>query len=307
MDESSRPPASGDLGDHGNSGNSVDSGDTGRQWVSRRWLLLAAAAVVLGGLIVLASGGGGTDPFGASESPGNATSPGSSEGDGIGTGDDGEFAGQHLRQVAPVTDNATAALREAGSMTLVVDSRTVQGDRTVVRNQSLAVDLDAGRYVGRVRERYSGGNDSTLATDLYSNGTGLFVRQGVEGLDAHTYQYLNHSRLSRLPETASSTGIDRQFDFDRSTTAAGDTLLTVDSVDQLAPVERGKVTAVSLRVVVDAETSLVTRVTYHLEIAGNGQDSEPVVYDLTRTITGIGETTVREPAWLAMARNRTGS
>jgi hypothetical protein len=189
------------------------------------------------------------------------------------------------------------------SLTISLDERITSDGREIVSNRTVMVDYGAGRAFANSTQQFRGDRRDTVETAMFANGTEAFVRQGFPNVDAYLYEYRNGSSVDSVADSAS---IDQRFDFDRSQTASGDTLLTADSIDQITDQGAfgGDVQSVSVRAVVDDETGVLLQMDYHVETTG--PDGETIVHDLTREVTGLGSTTVSEPAWLDTARRRTG-
>lgn len=218
-----------------------------------------------------------------------------------------ETGRQIERAMANDSGNGTLAdLVTIQAYTLRVDTKVVSGGQTVVTNQTVLVDRATNRTYVRTERTLGTEDPRTLVTERYSNGTGVYVRRSIAGGGA-TYGYRSTAEVARnlLATSNNSTalGLDSRVDFDQSTTANGEPLLTADSPDQFYPTAaREDVQDVSVRLVVDDELDLVQSMRYRVELVAGG---DTVVYDTRRRVTRIGRTTVTPPGWLSTAKNRT--
>jgi hypothetical protein len=218
-----------------------------------------------------------------------------------------ETGRQIQRPMADDSGNASLAdLLTVQAYTLRVDTTVASGGQTVVTNQTVLVDRAANRTYVRTERTVGTEDPRTLVTERYSNGTGVYIRRSIAGGGA-TYGYRSTAEVARnvlaVSNNSTAPGLDSRVDFDRSTTADGEPLLTADSAAQLYPTAaREDVQDVSVRLVVDDELDLVQSMRYHVELAAGG---DTVVYDTRRRVTAVGRTTVTPPGWLPTAKNRT--
>jgi len=211
--------------------------------------------------------------------------------------------------LASLTTDQATALREAGSYTLRLDSRVSNATTTVVSEQTHAVDVEAGSAHLRQRQRLVGRSNVTLVTETYRADDVIFVRSPLPGTNTTIYERRSPSE-SGVGTGADTGNLSRpgdlaaRFDFDHERTSDGDYRFTVDSPDQIeGNVTDGTVESVSVTVVVDDGTGLVTSVDYRLTATVDG---DRVTVELERTLSGLGTTTVPGPDWLDEARERTG-
>lgn len=76
---------------------------------------------------------------------------------------------------------------------------------------------------------------------------------------------------------------------------------TNDDTENLGDADDGR--DISLRLVVNDRTGVVTSLRYHVEVAADG--GRRIVYDMNRNVVGHGTSTVEPPAWLPTAKERT--
>jgi hypothetical protein len=203
--------------------------------------------------------------------------------------------------LASVTSNQTAALEDAGSFTLLAETRIADDRGALVETRRTRVGDDGRVYVNSTR-RVTASETPTLLVEYYSEDETVFVREGLLGGNASTYERRQRSGVGNESATA---GRESAFDFAHERTADGDHRFTVDSVDQIDGdlQGEGEVTEVSARLLVDGETGLVTETRYHLKRVS--EDGRSVTVESKRVLSDLGATSVPTPAWLSEARQRT--
>lgn len=203
---------------------------------------------------------------------------------------------------ADVTANQSAALDRAGSFTLSVETTTDTGSQSVDETQTIRADRDAGVSASRIEREISGANETTLTTDTFTAGERTYLRHVVPGQAAYSYEVHESNSIAN---GSTPSNLAAQFAFDHQRTDDGNHLFTVDSADQIrSDTGLDQVENVSVQVRVDAESGLITDLTYHLALTGTGGTT---TYHTERSLTDVGSTTVSAPHWLDTAANRTGT
>ncbi|UHH24533.1 DUF7537 family lipoprotein [Halobacterium noricense] len=205
-----------------------------------------------------------------------------------------------------VAENHEAVVREAGSFTLTTTSTQSQGDQSLTREGSTALDLASGAYfsnrtVGSQNvQQFGYGNDTAFQRVTAGNQTQYTVPQ----------QSPNASRLTS-GQLASFVGL---FEFSHTGTESVDGTTVhvyeangVDAVNESAPgfanLDTENITNVSANVHI-TDDGLVKRFGYSISVdTGSGEASVSV----GQRYVDVGSTTVSEPAWLDEARANTSA
>jgi len=200
-----------------------------------------------------------------------------------------------------VADTHVSVVRDAGTFTLVSTSNQTQGNQSLSRQSTTAVDLDSGAYFstqqfrGQTAEQYGFGNGTAYQRVSLGNQTQYTVPQ----------QSPNTSQLAGA-QLESFVGA---FALSHAGTETVDGTEThvyeaegVEDLNQSAPgfgsLDTENVTSLEAHVYV-TDDGLVTQFGYSISLTSAGTE---VSIATEQEYVDVGSTTVSEPAWLDEAR-----